>query len=484
MRIGFDSPFAPDVAELDQEVLAVAKNALPVANGFIPFPGPAVYSGALSAAPKGGPWAALKIDGSVEVYAGTATTLEELVSLTWTDRSGATTFACPSNEFWQAAQFGTNLICTNYVDGPYVLNVQSGTNFAALGGSPPTGRSIGVVEGHVFLGSTDDDEYGVAWSDTNDATNWSTGNASTQTFAEGGRPMAICSAAGIIIQERAIQQVVFSPGQSPAFQFEQLEGSKGTIAPNSVIQYGPDVAYIADDGPWFRGEPIGHQKVARELFQRADAEQLYTIQGIADPYRPVFYWIWRSDSSDTTYTDGFGYNWHLNKWFELEFDLELIGWAATSGISPDSWSNSPDSESLSPDSRAWAGGSIALAGFDSDNKLVFFDGANLEATWETGERTIGDMVAAMMQRSGNRRAMVRGARPFIDTSSATMNIRKRQRMADTGSWMGTDVAMSSAGMCYFHRSGRLFRFRVNVPSGTTWSFMSGLDVDAKMGGVK
>ena len=477
--------FAPDVAELDSGALAVAKNAYPIANGYIPMKSLSAYSAALATATPKGLFLAYNIANSTyEQWAATTTKIYQLGGTTWTDRSGAKTFAVPSDEFVSATQFGSKLIFTNFTDGPYVVDVDSGTNVAALAGTPPTGRSVDVIDNHVMLASTANDPYEVQWSDTGDETNWSTGNSGSRPFRDGGRPLVVCGAASMIVQDRGITRVVFAPGSSSVFEFYKIEDAKGTIAPRSVIKFGPDIAYLAEDGFWFKGEPIGHERVSRAWFSRANSTQISTVIGTFDRLRPVFYWFMRTSSTDTTYTQGMMYNWHLQRWAELEFDIEMISSIATPGVSPDAWSVSPDAEPISPDSRLWSGSAPLLAGIDTADKLGFFDGANLEATFETGEATIGDVVSAERQQAGNRRGLIRAVRPDIDTSSAVMNIRNRQRLADTGTWLAADVSMQSSGFCYFKKSGRLFRFRLSVPSGASWSYAKNIDVVANRGGWK
>ena len=475
--------YAPDLAETDSGLIATAKNVQPIANGYRPISSPAAYSGALAANPRG-LFLSRKVNGDFKAFAATATKLYELVGTTWTDRSGAKTFSIPSPEMAHGVQFNSKMIITNYTDGPYVVDVDSGTNFAALSGSPPTGRTIGVVEAHVMLGSTDTSDYGVSWSDTNDETNWSTGNAGSKVFQSKGRPRNIISAAGLIIQEEGIHRAVLSAQSGITFEFYELEDAVGTIAPNSVIPWGDDVAYVSRNGFWYKGEPIGHEKVTRTFFARANDTQIDTVLGAADPVRPLFYWIFREDATTTTYSRGFVYNWLLKKWGELEFDALYIGQSASSAISPDSWTTSPDSEPLSPDSPIWAGGRAALAIFDSDKKLAFFDGTNLEATIETAEITVGDVVSQQMQVPGMRRAFIRSARPVINTASAVMDLRRRNRPGDTGSYLSAEVSQTSSGYCHFHAAGRLFRFKIRVPSGTTWSYAKAIDVQANRAGTK
>lgn len=474
--------FEPDVAERNSGVAVVARNVFPVADGYIPVNSFQAYSGALSAAPKG-LFLFQQVGGGFEQWAATATTIEQLVGTAWTDRSASHTFAVPSGEFVDATQFGPLAIFTNFADGPYAVNVDSGTNVAALGGSPPTARCIDVVNGHVMLGSTDDDAYGVAWSDTEDATNWSSGNSAAQSFKEGGRPRKICGAAGLVVQERGVTQITFQPGDSKVFSFDLIEAARGTIAPNSVIKHGRDIAYLAEDGFWFRGEPIGLEKTVRTFFKRADPVEIASVQGVADLVRPIFYWIYHTSSGSDVYLEGLLYNWHLRKWAEAQFDIKMLAVLATPGLSPDSWSVSPDSEPVSPDSRLFAGGSPIVSAFDSANKLAFADGTFLEATLETAEIDMGTALSSQMQMPDrDQRVLLQWARPAVDTTDAVMDIRYRRRLGDTPTYLSGEVSQTETGRCNFHKDARLFRYKVRVPSSTTWTYIKGVKVGAKLSG--
>lgn len=471
MQIPFGE-WAPDIAELDTGVSAVATNVYPSVNSYRPVGGASVYSDALPATARG-LFLAQRQSGASVAFAGTDATLQKLTDTEWGEVGSG--YAVPTDELWSFAQFGTTLIATNITDGPQAINVESGSSFAALAGSPPAARFVDVIEDYVVLASLASDPFAIAWSDTNDAGEWSSGNSGAQSFPDGGRVQNFSGAGGLVIQESAIRQMIHSPGSPEVFQFNKIEQAKGTIAPRSVIKFGPAIAYLAEDGFWFDGQPIGLNKINRHFFSDVDQTRLFSVLGAFDPIRPIFYWLYKTSDNDY-YDRGLIYNWQAGRWAALETSLTMIANIATPGISIDGLSSlysSIDDIAISLDSRVWQGGRPVTGVIGTDNRLGFFEGANLEATLETGER----------QLAPGRHAMVRSVRPLIDTASALVRVRKRERQADSATW-GAESAMQVSGACPVRSSGRLHRFRVRVPAETVWSHAQGVEVIASPAGAR
>ncbi len=100
------------------------------------------------------------------------------------------------------------------------------------------------------------------------------------------------------------------------------------------------------------------------------------------------------------------------------------------------------------------------------------------------DATVGDIISEQQQMRKGVRAHIRAVRPVMDTNSALADVRVKQRYGDTGSYRAVEASVSNAGYAYLHASGRAFRFKIRIPSGTTWSYAKGIDVIGRRAGRK
>lgn len=471
MQIPF-GPFAPDLSELDVGVCAVALNVYPGLNSYSPIlAADTPYSDALPEAPRG-LFLARKQNGTFVALAGTDGTLQRLDGNSWTEIGSG--FNVPVDEFWSGVQFGTTFIFTNITDGAQAYDLEAGGSTGALSGSPPAARFVDVIEDYVVLASLASDAFAIAWSDTNDAEEWSTGNSGSQSFPDGGRVQNFAGAAGLVVQETAIRDMIHAPGSAEVFQFQKREQAKGTIAPYSVIKFGPWLAYLAEDGFWFNDKNISAGRITKYFFEAVDRNRLFSVIGTFDPNRPVFYWLARTSEADN-FDFGLIYNWQADKWSAMSGqDILMASNMATTGITLEQiGALYPILEDVpySLDSRVWQGGRPVFGVINGDFQLAFFEGAALEATLETGEKTL----------IPGRRAMIRSVRPMVDASAAVVAVGRRERQADARTWTGESV-MQPSGRCPVRASGRLFRCRVRIPAGTTWRHATGVEIEASAEG--
>jgi hypothetical protein len=192
--------WAPDLADIGTDTLDTAQNVFPGPNAWGPAKSLVTTAAALPA-PCRGLSDAPQESGSFATYAGTTTKLYRFDAATqaWGDVSrlvgGA--YAVPTNGYWSFAKFGPLLIATNGSDPVQFIDVNSGTNFAALPGSPPLAQYVTVVEDRVMLAGLALFPTSIAWSDINDSGVWmpGLGLADQQQFSSGGNTQAVCSAA-------------------------------------------------------------------------------------------------------------------------------------------------------------------------------------------------------------------------------------------------------------------------------------------------
>jgi hypothetical protein len=137
------------------------------------------------------------------------------------------------------------------------------------------------------------------------------------------------------------------------------------------------------------------------------------------------------------------------------------------GVALDSITTSLDDPSLpSLDSAAFAGGEAALAALGPENKLNFFEGAVLEATLTTA-----DMLAARPNQS-----FVRGIRVDTDASQVYASFAVRQALSESLIWR-QETLPNRRRFNPARARGRYHRAKIRIPSATTWTYLSGLEVN-------
>ena len=489
---------APDQSQFEPTITDTVKNVIPRTNGFGPFKQLVTFSDALPAQPKGVIFARGD-DGATHIFAGTTTKLYKLdaTTLAWTDvTTVATTYALPADSHWSFAQFGDHVLATNSVDGPYSYDLSSSTEFAALGGSPPISRVVGVIGDFVFLGEKATQSRQVTWSGVNNDAHWVPRQrlSDFQVFPDGDDITGIVGfeRGGLIFQRRSVREITPALNTSLIFQFQEIERSRGAIAPGSIINAGTEVFWLSDDGFHRYGRPtqsIGEERVNRTFFDDISTDQIPFVQGTVDPVKHIAYWRYSSvnNLSSTTSNKLLAYNYMLDRWSVIETDLSWITVAASTGYTLETLDNvgTLDSLEYSLDSRIWVESSPNLAGFSSDYKLGFFEGDALEATVQTSDVHIARMTMAPDQgiRVEGRRTMVRGFRPISDASTIYGRVAVKDRSGDSRTF-GTEAQAQDNGLISTRASGLYHRFEVRIPAAEAWEFVHGVEPEWRPEGTR
>ncbi len=463
--------FKPDLADVDTKVSGLMTNVIPGANSYRPLAGPAPYSDALAADPRG-QWLARTSAGDAIQLAATASNIYKLSGTSW--GSIGDSYTLSTDEFWAGVQFGIYFYWNSADDGLQKYDLDAGGSISAVGGNSQAAKHMDVVEEYLVYGNTATSPREIEWSATNDGDTYGSGNSGSQIFPDGGPISAICGATNLVIQENIIRRMVPDP-EGAIFQFEKLEQSRGSIAPQSVIRFGATIAYLAEDGFWlrseFESEAIGQNAVNRHFLSVVNENQLYTVLGRNDPSRPLFWWHYRTGET-STYDRALIYNWAVKKWADVEMDVLFASESATAGITLEQLSALyPDLETVpySLDSRVWLGGRPIYAVIDTDRKLAFLDGDNLAATLRTGK----------MQLLQGQRARLRGVRPMINNTAATAATRAWNRLGDSASFSSA-TSQQPSGLVPLNKGGRYHQIEMQVAAAAVWSHSQGLEVPDDM----
>lgn len=482
MRIPFAN-WQPDLQGLTNQGQQDTKNVLPTGKGgYAPVQDLSQISTTGLNAKCQGAFAAEDSTGTTNSFAGDATKLYKATGGVYADVSLAGGYTVASTEQWKFAQFGQRVLATQIGNVPQFYDLNSSSLFASLTGSPPQARHIAVVRDFVVLANTTTSPNQVVWSGFNNSGQWTAGSnqSDTQTLQNGGWINGITGGSvGWIFQERAVTRMLYA-GPPTYFQFDTIENAPGLFTPGALAKVGDDHYYYSQRGFYsFNSgsfEPIGLDKVDNWFQSHLQAGTSSLISASADPSSKfvVFSFV-STDATDATNPDTLlFYNRFAKEWSYAKKVHELVYPALTEGYTLEQLATPfPILENIpvSLDSRQWTGGASYLGAFNSSHQLCSFGGANLAALMETGDQ----------EPIEGKRALITNVVPLTDTSSATIVVRSRDRFADST----TDTAasaMQASGDCPVLSEGNIHRIQLNIAAGATWTFATGIEVEAQDAG--
>jgi len=485
--------YMPDMPSLGNPGATVALNVYPrTPTSYGPIADLSVYSDALTARCQGA-FAGRDTSGNPSVFAGDASKLYKISAASFSDVSVSGGYTTGSDEKWSFTQYGARVIATNYANAVQSYVLGSSSAFAALSGNAPKGRHVTTWRDFVVLGNVDDGTYGVGampdgvwWCAQDDPTSWPTPGSSQSDYQRlpgGGWVQAVVGAVGgadgLVICETSIYRATYE-GPPTIFRFDEIERSRGTPAPGSVISNGRVVFYLGEDGFYMcdgaQSIPIGNSKVDKTFYADLDQSYFHRITAAVDPINKLVIWSYPGSGSGGTPDTFLIYNWELGRWATAEISCEMVFRSLSEGYTLedlDSINSSLDALPFSLDSRAWTGGRILLSAFNTDHKLSYLNGSNLEATLETGEFSGPD----------GRRIFVTGIRPIVDGGTITASVRHRSTPQAA---LTTEAAASAGddGVCPFRVSTRYGRARVSIAAGGSWSHAQGVEPRFKLEGLR
>jgi hypothetical protein len=476
--------FEPDRSQYALDASTSIINALPVADGWGPQPDLIAISSALGSECLGARYCRTT-SGAYRLIAGTATGLFELnvTDYTWTTltRLAGGAYAVPQGDRWSFHPFGQNLIATNITDDVQVLDIDSGVNFAALGGSPPKAKYCWGAGEYLVLGHLATGPNTIQTSGIGDATYWTVGQKGCdfQEFPDGEEIMGgIGSEKGAIIFQRTmIRQMIIAQAGDFSFITQIVNPNRGVIAPHSIAQIGPgQFFYYSPDGFFLgsEGRAIGAERVDRWFSSRADDQKIGRIRSVADPFNKIV-WTQAEEASGTKFF--IGYNWQLDRWCQSDVMLSEMAVMVTPGVSIDGLDDlydSIDDVSEPFDSGLFTGGLPRFAAFNASNELGFFTGSARAAVLETADD----------EPYPGFRGHLQEGRFYTDATDFTAQVGTSDYHGGTVTWSDEITPYSTTKTCHFRKAGRLFRYRMNIPAGSTWNHAIGLAAKVRQEGQR
>jgi hypothetical protein len=482
--------YKPDISDYEGSSTKSILNVVPKSDGYGPFADFAGFTQNLPAPCRGG-FYALNADGTVTIFAATATKLYQLdnTNYGWIDVSlgGGNYATLSATAQWKFAQTGNLVFATQANALLQVFTIGSSTTFSNALGNPPQAAYISVVGQFLVLSGLLSQPFRIAWSGLasfNASTSWTAGLNSSdfQDFPDGGvvRGVAGGDQSGIIFQDQIIRSMAYVAGSPVIFQVAKMTDGLGLLAPYSLVQSGGSIVFYSGKGfhvipPGGQPTPIGRERIDSTFFADLDIGNMGLFMAATDPRSTRVYFAYKSVSGEAgKYDKLLGYDLLLDRWFPVKASGQYLLGLSQSGITLealDAINGSIDAMTLSLDNYPTSV-QPQLAQFNGNGTLGFFAGANLEAQIQTAE-----------QGTDFQRLDVLGFMPITDATTVTGSILYRDTQQVTAI-QSPQVGLSRIGRCDVRRDTRYARFQIDIPAGSAWKFAAGVVPDVNPGAIQ
>ena len=420
---------------------------------------------------------------------GDATKLYHLESRIAVDRSIGGGYTLGTEDRWQFAQFGDNVVAVALGEAPQRHNMLTpATAFVNLAGSPPSGAT-GVARVNDFLMMGKD--FTLHWSAFNNIQDWTPDDA-TQAGnqlldQEQGEIQTIIGLDyAVIFQERAIRRAIYvGPPIKWDFGQEAVEKRRGCISRNAAAVWGRSVFYAADDGFYmFDGQastPIGYGKVDDYFVSNLNYAYRHKVCCAVDGINKLFV-VGFPVGGATNISELLIFSLQDGRWTHDVMDLEYLFDSPVEALTVDSFhslfpADNLDAAAITPDdidSAAFDDERRLLAAVRSNHRLGFFTGNNRPATIETGE----------FEPQPGRRALVTEVWPLGDFPQAAVSASLGYRRALPGAALTytNPTGMNRAGFCPQRMDARFMRGRLQIAAAAAWRRAEGLNYTAQLTG--
>jgi len=457
---------------------------------FAPPSGPSFISGGTPC----GLYSARTLSGEWKIYAGTQTKLFTWSRDKWTDisRTVGGAYHVADGDLWMWEQSGQHLVAVNINDNPQVIDIDAGTSFADLAGSPPRATNVkqigdflflsGLLSGGGFTNRT------IIWSAINDITGWIVGTnlCDMQEMPDGGPVQGVAGGEiGYVLQDRAVRTLQFLPGDtSLIFSFSRVLDDRGCVSKYGFDTIGNVLYFVSEDGFYsMTGQqvtPIGQDKVNEWFLANSDVTRRNVVHCIAGVNKPRVAWVYHSFDGSPMYDRQILFDWSNSRWARATVSAWVWGLLSSTGLDLDTTGSEPgdallDSTAPSLDSFSYVGGRPQIGAINPGGFLSALTGPNLPATMETAE----------VHLSPGMRSFVSDAYPLDDVrddAAGTVAAGTRERLQDVLVWE-SPVMIEITGSAALYSSSRLHRFRRYIPAASVWTHAQGVVIEAQQDGT-
>jgi len=437
-----------------------------------------------------GAYAMRASDGTVHIFAGTATKLYKLNGTTWTDVTNVSgDYTTAADGYWVFTNFGDLVIATNYNDNIQSFDVTSSTDFADLSGTAPRARYVFVLNNFLVCLDTVDSDGAIGnrvrWSPLGNPSGDWTPDIDTQAgfndlFGGGFKNTAGTGtdSYGSILQDSGIWRMQYVGGDQ-IFTFDLQVQDRGTVYPRSVTTNGTVTYFIDIDGFCaFDGTQVvnlGESRINKWFFDRFNSSYDYNISCAIDPVNKTYALAFptvQDGSPDAKMV--LLYNYKSNKFSYFMEEIDVIFGFLTTGYTLETLSAAfPNIETVpySLDSSFWQGGDFLFGAIDIDHALGSFSGQAYEAVISTPETRI----------NGNGKSTVLSVFPIVEAGTVTVRLGYREKLTDSVTYTPSQGQNSITGEIDVMQQARFIRAEFTL-SGD-WNLAKGYSYRAKGGGI-
>lgn len=495
-------PFAPDLARSAGTGSDLIQNAVPTRDGYEPARTLSPVTDPLPGDCRG---AAFALGGNAALFAGTAS---DLFRRTGNNAAFGNVseiengYSTGSEERWRFMRFGDLMLASNFSDPIQSFSLSGASQFEDLGGdpAPPRARYMAAVKNFVMLGYIVDggglQEFRVRWSAADNATGWPTPGSDDaiqvlsdqqDLFGDHGDVTGVFSGLptcdAVIFQQQGLTQARFSPSSGFFFEFDLVEGARGSQSPDGIVQIGGLLYYLASDGFYItdgvQSLPIGADAVDRYFRDRSDQAALNLVQGGADLQRKLCYWSYQSRDSavlDRTLV----YNWDTKEWGEIVgYRIQAFTKLVQTAYTVEDWDSiatTLEDLNISIDDPSLAGGAEpVLSAVDASRQLGVFSGPSFIARLRTPE----------FEPAPEGRARVSQIRPLIGGRPVAMSghlLTREDTFAEPAPQPARSVLRS--GYIPARAVARRHQVELEIGAGEDWRAAAGCVLEVAPAGLR
>lgn len=458
----------PDVPDLQNDGLTIAKGCYPSAGGYAPFWDKVTTGLSVTGTVKGAARFE-RTDGTEVIAVGTTSDLFLIIGgVVYASSLGLS--GLDADEHWRFEQFGLEVYATIKSGSSYYLTtIDSDTTFSTAPGSPPSGNALGRVDDFLIYGDltdidTSDAPYRIRWSPFNNAAGtWGTDIATQAGFVDMpgqyGPVKGISGGeVGIIFQKRGISRIDYVGGAT-AFQKTVISTSTGCESAASVADVKGMRYFLSNEGfARTNGadvEILSTSRVWDWFLETANTEQLHHVQAAINwDQRSV---VWNFYQVDTTaYNGQIIYSWEQNRW---SYALETVDWLVPVTYTGAFSEGDPRLRRI-------------LGGFVSGTHYQF-SGDAIAAQFKTGT----------LELSPGQRSFVRSIRPVVEYVSTKPTVKVNYR-DDPGTVETSTaaIALTVANFAPCNVDGRYFSVTIDHAAADVWDKAHGYVFDADPSG--